>query len=131
MSATITFRGVTLKAAAEGGYQFTPGSQGNARQLVPMARASAMLFKEMAFDGAAHQLTIFFVHATQDTIRARVQAAYAASEGALVVPGYGTFNDCVLIGKPQWGPQQKIKHGATPKYRMPCTMTFIQLAPQT
>lgn len=131
MSAVITFGGSTLKAAAEGGYQFTPGSQGNTRKIEPVARGGALMYKELAFDGAPHELTVFFVHTDQDTIRDRVQGFYEDPEGSLVIPGYGTFNDCLLVGKPQWGAQQKIKHGTTAKYRMPCTMLFVQLSPQT
>src|SRR5688572_23437778 len=137
MGAAITFGGASLKSAAEGGYDFLAGSEGNARKIETMARAKGLLYKELAFDGIPHMLTCFFAirpggsFSTQttavNTLRTRIQGFYEDGEGALVVPGFGSFNDCLLVGKPQWGPQQKITDG----FRCPCTMFFIQLSPQT
>jgi hypothetical protein len=129
----VTFRGITLKAASEGAHIPTLGSEGNERQVVPMARAKAAMFKEQAFTGTAHTIVInFFAEdGEQDNIRARVQSFYEMDDGDLDLPGYATLNDCIFVGKPAWGAQQKVTRDSTAGWRMPCTVNIMQLAPQT
>jgi hypothetical protein len=107
----ITFRGQTLKAAVEGAHSPTLGSEGNTDVLVPMARARALLFKPMAFDGIQHELTVYYFVTDPDELAGAHPGFYEMDEGDLVLPGFDTLNDCKFIGKPKWTPQQKVSRG--------------------
>jgi hypothetical protein len=132
-TALITFRGSTVMNTNEGSYQFVPGSIGRDVEVLKLARGLGLLHKDLGTSGCEHRLFVNFMVPDADVagIRTRVQAFYDAVEGALVIPGLPSFPTCVLVGKPEWGPQQKCKVWRTNQYvaayRMPCSMLFVQL----
>jgi hypothetical protein len=123
----ITFQGETLLDSTEGTYQFTLGSIGRDMEPIKLARGAGLLVADLGTSGAEHRLTVTFVvpTASKAGIRSRIQAFHdSATDGTLVIPDETPIENCVLMGKAEWSPQQKVNGN---KYRMVCSMTFTQL----
>lgn len=98
---------------AEGGWNYTPGHKGNAREVRKLARARRARAAEMALDPAPHKLDVTFVgsEAAWASFRARLTMLYSKGSGTLRVPGEPDVFYTVFMGQPSISERRMVEDG--------------------
>lgn len=99
MAWQITFRGQSLLTSVEGTYDFTPGSMNRQWSFVRLPRALGEFAKDLGRNGASHTLVARFHNvalAGLASVFSRISGFQTPVAGALVVPDFGAYGNCVI-----------------------------------
>lgn len=111
--ASVTHGGYTVISNAEGGWIYTPGHKGNARQVRVLARSTVARVAKMALQPAPHKLDITWVGAEEDwpDFKARITQLYNNPPGTLSVPDEPSVPNTAFMGQPSFSEKRKVEDG--------------------
>jgi len=111
--ASVMHGGFPIISNAEGGWNYTPGHKGNARQIRKLARAKRARIADLALDPAPHKLDVTFVgsESAWAAFKVRLTNMYARGADTLSVPGEPDVPLTVFMGQPSIGERKVVEDG--------------------
>jgi hypothetical protein len=131
VAAQITFRGSTFLDAGEGVYDFEPIEFGYTT-VAPreLARSVGSQAINLGVKATFHKLGLWLPTATASmaALHTRFKGFADGVAGTLVIPDFGSYNHCVLMGPPERNPQKKITRqvASTAGYDLYFGFVFMQ-----